>query len=314
MFQTNTNTTTKITENVSQTTNLAWKSINDILNSIVEQLPYVAAGLIVFGVFFLISKIIKVAFWSATSKTKLDYRLRVLFSRVIGFAIVIIGVFTTLTIIIPTFRFGDLIAGLGFTSFVVGFATKDILNNLLSGILILWKQPFHLGDYIFINKFQGKVEHIGVRATRLRADDGEQILIPNGDMYSNALTIRGAGAQRRMSLNISLGYETDIEQAKTEIKTAVRKIKGVVEDPKPTTYVRDLTSDGINISIYFWINTNEDKPLEVFDEVATEVKNVLSKNKVEIYPPSTVLVQQVDSNDSNDETDSEDVKRKDEIV
>lgn len=301
MFQTNTNTTAKITENISQTTNLAWKSLNDILDSIVAQLPYIAAGLIVLGVFFLISKIIKVIFWSASGKTKLDYRLRVLFSRIAGFAILIIGVFTTLTIIIPSFRFGDLIAGLGFTSFVVGFATKDILNNLLSGILILWKQPFHLGDYIFINKFQGKVEHIGVRATRLRADDGEQILIPNGDMYSNALTIRGAGAKRRMNLAISLGYETNIYQAKEKIKDALQTIKGVLAEPKAEIYVRDLTSDGINTSVYFWIDTNENKPLEVFDRVATEIKTVLSDNKVEIYPPNTILVQQSDENNGEEE-------------
>lgn len=312
MFQTNSNAATKLTDNVSQTTNLAWKSINDISNSVIEQLPYVAAGLIVLGIFFLISKIIKVAFWSASGKTKLDYRLRVLFSRIVGFFILLIGVFTTLTIIIPTFRFGDLIAGLGFTSFIVGFATKDILNNLLSGILILWKQPFYLGDYIFINKFQGKVERIGVRATTLRADDGEQILIPNGDMYSNALTIRGAGAKRRMSLAINLGYDTDIPQAKSEIETALQTIKGVVKDPKPATYVRDLTSDGINISIYFWIDTNEDKPLEVFDKVATEIKTVLSKNKVEIYPPNTVLVQQMSFNETED--DSEDDNRKNELI
>ena len=301
MFQTNTNATAKITENVSQTTNLAWKSINDILNSIVEQLPYVVAGLIVLAIFYLISKIIKVVFWSASGKTKLDYRLRLLFSRVVGFGIIVVGVFTTLTIIIPSFKFSDLIAGLGFTSFVVGFATKDILNNLLSGILILWKQPFHIGDYIFINKFQGKVENIGVRATRLRADDGEQILIPNGDMYSSALIIRGAGAKRRMNLKISLGYETDILQAKKDLETALKATQGIAEDPKPETYVRDLSSDGINIGIYFWIDTTEDKPMEVFDRAATQIKTVLSKSKIEIYPPNTVLVQQLDSSGEEDD-------------
>lgn len=301
MFQTNTNSTSsvvsdaasKTAQNALQTTDLAWKSINAILTSIIEQLPYIVAGLLVLGVFFLFSKIVKVIFWSASSKTKLDYRLRVLFSRVVGFTIVVIGIFTTLTIIIPSFKFSDLIAGLGFTSFVVGFATKDILNNLLSGILILWKQPFQIGDYLFINKFQGKVEHIGVRASTLRADDGEQILIPNGDMYSNALIIRGAGAKRRMSLKLSLGYGTDISQAKKDIESVLAKIEGIVADPKPATYVRDLTSDGINLTIYFWVNTVDHSPLAVFDAAATEVKTVLSKGNVEIYPPSTVIMQPV---------------------
>lgn len=305
MLQTNTNAAAKITENALQTTDLAWKSINAILNSIVEQLPYIVAGLLVLGLFFIISKFFKFVFWSASGRTKLDYRLRILFSRVVGFAIIVLGIFTALTIIVPSFKFGDLIAGLGFTSFVVGFATKDILNNLLSGILILWKQPFHIGDYLFINKFQGKVEHIGVRATRLRADDGEQILIPNGDMYSNALIVRGAGAERRMNLTLSVGYETDITEAKNTIEKAMQSVAGVVEDPTPAVYVRDLTSDGINLGVYFWIRTNETKPLEVFDRVATKIKTFLTKNKVEIYPPSTLIVHNVLPEQALLETDEE---------
>jgi small conductance mechanosensitive channel len=310
MLQSNTNASAKIIENASQTTGLVWSSIDDISKSIIQQLPYVVAGLIVLGLFFLISKLVKYIFWTATGRTRLDYRLRVLFSRVVGFAILILGLFTALTIIVPSFKFGDLIAGLGFTSFVVGFATKDILNNLLSGILILWKQPFHIGDYIFINKFQGKVEHIGVRATSLRADDGEEILIPNGDMYSNPLIVRSAGAQRRMNLTLNVGYETDIAQAKNTIEKAMKSVTGVVEDPIPAVYVRDLTSDGINLGVYFWINTNENKPLEIFDRVATKIKTFLGKNKVEIYPPNTLIVQSAPI-EQTEETEEEEKKKED---
>lgn len=301
MFQANTNTSARIIENTLQTKDLVWQSINQISDSMVSQLPYIVAGLIVLAIFFLLSKLIKFIFWTASSRTKLDFRLRVLFSRVVGFGIVVLGIFTALTIIVPSFKFGDLIAGLGFTSFVVGFATKDILNNLFSGILILWKQPFHIGDYLFINKFQGKVEHIGVRATRLRADDGEQILIPNGDMYSTALIVRGAGAQRRMNLTVSVGYETEITEAKDSLEKAMASIEGVVSEPPPAVYVRDLSGDGINLGIYFWIDTNETKPLEVFDRVATEIKTVLNKQQITIYPPNTVIVQQMETEAEEDE-------------
>ena len=95
---------------------------------------------------------------------------------------------------VPSFRFENLVAGLGFTLFIVCFATRDILNNLLSGVLILWKEPFKIGDYIFVKNRQGKVEYIGVRATTSRMFDGEIILMPNGDMYSNPLTLRGVDA------------------------------------------------------------------------------------------------------------------------
>ncbi|MEP6900906.1 MAG: mechanosensitive ion channel family protein, partial [Actinomycetota bacterium] len=203
----------------------------------------------------------------------------------------ILGIFTALTVVIPSFGFGDLITGLGFTSFVIGFATKDILNNLMSGVLILWQQPFRIGDYLFVGNNQGKVEYIGVRATQLRKDDGELVLIPNGDMYSSAITIRGAGAERRMILKISISYDADIGQAKDIITNVLKSSEGVVDEPKPSAVVTDLLGDGVNLSIYFWINTDQHKPIQVFDIVATEIKKSLDENGIEMYPPSSVIVQ-----------------------
>jgi small conductance mechanosensitive channel len=292
MILQNSNTHAKVLESASQVTNVAYSSVDNLVRSTIEQLPYIVSGIVVLAFFWLISKALKGAFWAASNRTKLDNRLRILFSRLIGVAILILGIFTSLTIIVPSFRFGDLIAGLGFTSFIVGFATKDILNNLFSGVLILWKQPFKIGDYIFVKDKQGKVEYIGVRATTLRMDDGEQILMPNGDLYSNPLTIRGAGAERRMKLTVSIGYDAEIEQAKSNIVKIMQEAKGVVAEPQPSVYVTDLTTEGVNLSIYFWIKTYEDKPMEVFDRVAAGVKSALSKSDIELYPTSPIIVQE----------------------
>lgn len=287
---TNVNTTNKIVENASTTYDVAVHSINNLLNSIIERLPYILAGFLVLLLFWLLGKVLKRIFWAASKRTKLDDRLRVLFARLIGVFIIILGIFTSLTVIIPTFGFGDLITGLGFTSFVIGFATKDILNNLLSGVLILWQQPFQIGDYIYVKSIEGKVEYIGVRATRLKKDDGELILIPNGEMYSNALTIRGAGSGRRMKLKVSIGYDADIEQTKAIIRTTLIKLSGVENDPESNVVVTDLTSDGANLSIYFWVDTDKNSPLQVFDQVASAIKHALGEANIELYPPNTVIL------------------------
>jgi small conductance mechanosensitive channel len=268
-----------------------WESIAKIIVLIIERLPFLLAGLIVFLVFLLVARIVKSIFWTASGKTRLDYRLRVLFSRLIVVFSIVLGIFTALTVIIPGFTFGSLVTGLGFTTFVIGFATKDILNNLLSGVLILWQQPFRIGDYLFVGNNQGKVEHIGVRATQLRKDDGELVLIPNGDMYSSAITIRGAGAERRMILKISIGYDSDVGITKDLITEVLKGTEGVVNEPRPSAVVTDLSSDGVNISIYFWINTDRDKPMQVFDLVATRIKKSLDEAGIEMYPPSSVIVQ-----------------------
>ncbi len=278
-------------EAAKTTYEVALQSINNLLNSIVERLPYILAGILVLIIFWILAKIIRRIFWAATSRTKLDNRLRILFGRLIVVVITILGIFTALTVIIESFRFGDLITGLGFTSFVIGFATKDILNNLLSGVLILWQQPFQIGDYIFVKSIEGNVEYIGVRATRLRKDDGELVLIPNGEMYSNALTIRGAGAGRRMKLQISVGFDADVDDTKQVIYGVLEKLEGVENEPKSNVVVTDLTSDGASLSIYFWVNSDTNSPLQVFDQVASGIKKALSKNNIELYPPTTVIMQ-----------------------
>ena len=290
IFQ-NANTPTKVIESAAEVPNVVYSSVDNLIKSFVAQLPLVAAGVVVLFFFWLLARIVKGAFLAASTRAKLDYRLRILISRLIGVAVFVLGIFTALTIIIPTFRFGDLIAGLGFTSFIVGFATKDILNNLLSGVLILWKEPFKIGDYVFVKDRQGKVEHIGVRTTTLRMDDGERILMPNGDMYSNPLTIRGAGAERRMTLKISIGYAADIGQAKANILRVARETEGVVGEPEPSVYVTNLAAEGVDLSIYFWIDTDENNPMAIFDRVATGIKSALGKTGVELYPTNPVVVQ-----------------------
>lgn len=306
IFLQNNNSNTNIFVDTFEKINiLTLKSINNILVSIVEQIPLIIAGILVLLIFLLLSRLVKSIFWKASGKTRLDNRLRTLFSRLIVVFVTIIGIFTALTVIIPGFTFGSLVTGLGFTTFVIGFATKDILNNLLSGVLILWQQPFRLGDYLFVGSNQGKVESIGVRATQLRKDDGELVLIPNGDMYSSAITIRGAGAERRMILKISIGYEADIGQAKEIIARSIKTNEGVVAEPKPSVVVTDLTGDGVNLSIYFWINTDKNKPMQVFDEVATQIKMTLCDAGIEIFPPSSVIVQTPNNN-----SDAENAKKK----
>ncbi len=292
MFLQNTNSNSnRIIEDAAKVKDVTWNSINNILVSIVEQIPLLIAGILVLLIFFLLSKLAKKIFWTASGKARLDHRLRILFSRLLVVFIIVIGIFTSLTVIIPGFTFGSLVTGLGFTTFVIGFATKDILNNLLSGVLILWQQPFRIGDYLFVGNNQGKVEYIGVRATQLRKDDGELVLIPNGDMYSSAITIRGAGAERRMILKISIGYDSDVGQAKEIIVSVLTATEGVVDEPKPSAVVTDLSSEGVNISIYFWLNTNTHKPMQVFDRVATEIKKSLDEAGIEMYPPNSVIVQ-----------------------
>jgi small conductance mechanosensitive channel len=294
LFQ-DSNVTGSVLNNASEVSNVAYSSIDHLLRSLISRLPFVAAGILVAALFYLAARLIRYIFLAASKRTNLDDRLRILFSRLLMVSVVVMGIFTAFTVIIPTFGFGDLVAGIGLTSFVIGFATKDILNNLLSGVLILWQQPFKVGDQIFIDKLQGRVEYIGVRATSLRKDDGELVLVPNGDMYSGTLTIRGAGEKRRMGLEVVIGYDDDVAKAKDAIREALERSEGVVSEPPPNIYVTDLAAEGVKMMINFWLNANEARPRKVFDRAACEVHNALDTAGIGLYPPTSMIIQRQDA-------------------
>ncbi|MDM7921345.1 MAG: mechanosensitive ion channel, partial [Pyrinomonadaceae bacterium] len=260
-----------------------WTSLEAMLANFAARLPYLAAAILVLLAFWLLSRLLKRFFLAAGSRTTIDIRLRILFGRIIAGVVIFIGILAALTIVIPSFSLGNLIAGLGFTSVVVGFAAKDIVNNFLSGILILLQRPFQIGDYLFVGSNQGRVEYIGVRASSLRKDDGELILIPNGDMYSSALIIRGKGTKRRMNLKFELGFDEDIERAKEVTRAAIDATEGVESDPSPRVIVTDLAATGVTVTSSFWLNTKEESPQFVFDRVAVNVLRALDVAAIRVF-------------------------------
>jgi small conductance mechanosensitive channel len=287
-----------VLENANQVKDVVWLSINNLITEIIAQLPYLIAGVIVLILFWALSSIVRRVFMSATKRTRLDERLRILFSRLLVTMVFVLGIFTTLTVVVPSFAFGDFIAGLGLTSLAIGFATKDILNHLISGVLILWQQPFRIGDYLALKENEGWVHYIGVRATSLRKSNGEIVLIPNGDIYSSPLMVRRAGTAYPMTLKFNVGYDSNIDETKKVVEDTLIESERIVDEPAPRVAITDLTSDGIRVTANFRINSNENRPLVVFDEVASKILRSLGKQGIEVFPPSSVYMERP-PNESN---------------
>lgn len=269
---------------------LTMRSLNDLYAGFVEQLPAIFAGMIIIASFWLIGKVTKMIFLRASRRTGLDDRLRLLFSRFLSIGIVTVGILSALPIMIPNFSLGGMLAGLGFVSFIIGFAARDIFNDLLSGVLILWNRPFGAGDYVFLKDVEGEVREVGMRVTSLLKDDGETIRIPNREVYSNSLIVRSAGAKRRMSLKFAIDYAASVAETKQLLGRILRNAKGVEDEPKPAVYVTDLGEQGVNISVFFWIETKKNSPIVTFDSIATEIQESLTKSGIVLFPARKLIL------------------------
>ena len=205
-------------------------------------------------------------------------------------ALILLAILVAAVILFPTFRPGDLVAGLGITSVAIGFAFKDILQNFFAGLLILWREPFRVGDEIRSGEFEGVVENINTRSTRIKTYDGERAVLPNGDVYTRAILVRTAYDKRRVRFTVGIGYPESIEKAREVIHAVLDGTEGVLKDPGPWVYVSEFASSSLNFTVYFWVKPEQRNVLRVSDRVATGIKSALDSSGIEIpFPHSIVL-------------------------
>jgi small-conductance mechanosensitive channel len=121
-----------------------------------------------------------------------------------------------------------------------GFAFRDILQNFLAGILLLLTGPFRIGDQIVVKNFASAVEDIQVRTTTITTYDGRRVVIPNANLFAEAVMVNTAFDKRRLECDVGIGTSDDISRAKALILAAVCGLDGVLKDPPPEMLVVQL--------------------------------------------------------------------------
>lgn len=269
----------------------AYQTIDHIMNSFWERLPYLCIALLVFLLFWLLSKGFKLFLQKTLLRHSSPQRqnLLLVLSRVGHIAILFLGFLIGLVIAIPSFTPAQLVGSLGIGSVAIGFAFKDIFQNLLSGILILLSEPFKIGDSINVNGLEGVVEDIQIRATYLRSADGRRIVIPNATVYISPITVNTAYHQRRCEFTVGIGYDDDIEKAKAIVVEILRDSTHVLKTPHYNVYVSLLADFSVNLTVRWWINTDEISIIDSISQIQGEVKRAFDQDHISIpYPIQTI--------------------------
>jgi small-conductance mechanosensitive channel len=202
----------------------------------------------------------------------------------------ILGLLLAAVVIFPTFKPGDLLAGLGITLVAIGFAFKDILQNWLAGVFILWRRPFQIGDQIRTQEHEGTVEDINVRSMMLKTYDGERVVVPNSDVYTSTIVVRTAYGVRRVRFTVGVGYGCDLEAARETIRQVLETTEGVLSVPQPMAHVVELAPSQVNFTAYFWTAADQANVILVGDRVATGIKLALDGAGIDIPYPHTVVL------------------------
>jgi small conductance mechanosensitive channel len=271
-------------------TSLIWQTIRNITRGFLSRLPLIAMGILVWGLFLIAGSVLAGIVRRAGPRAHMNVNLTLLLSRLGQLLVGVFGFFVGSVIVFPGFQPGDLVAGLGITSVAIGFAFKDILQNFFAGILLLWRQPFTVGDEIQSGEFTGIVETINTRSTRIRTYDGQRVVLPNADVYTRAIIVNTAFPARRVKVVVGIGYQDSIEEAQRLIVAKLREIDEVLEDPAPAVFTDAFGASSVDLKVYFWIKSKGVNLLLAKHNVLKGIKDTLDRAGIDIAYPHTVVM------------------------
>ena len=185
--------------------------------------------------------------------------------RVAKWLVYLIGVAIALSIV--GVNIGFLSVLFAFTLILGALAVKPMIENSASGILLLSRPEFSIGDQIRTTEFRGIVEEISSRTTRLRRDDGVVVFVSNNQVLGNPITVYTASDSRKGSFDIRISARVDLDEVTSVVMDAVTSVDDVVADPPPAVQAAAVTDDAITLTISYWYPTTFQTGSSVTDGV-----------------------------------------------
>jgi len=269
-------------------------------NGFFLQLPNIVGGLLVVLVAWFAGRLI-----AAAVRRAFDHKGYVDLGGVLaslGFGLVVFAaVLVASVIVFPSVKPATIISSLGIGSVAIGFAFKDILQNLLAGILLLINRPYRRGDQIVVKDFEGTVEHIQSRATLIKTYDGRRVIIPNSDVYTSPVVVNTAFSTRRDHFDVGIGYGDQPDRAMAIFAAAIAEVEGVEADPAPEVLPWGLDASSVTLRARWWSQSKRTEIVHLRARVILAIFRAAAENGIDLPFPT----QQILFHDQTEETDGD---------
>ncbi len=200
-----------------------------------------------------------------------------LFGRAARFAVVALGMLLVLDRLNLSGAVLSFIAGLGIFGIIMGFALQDIVKQFAAGVLLLMLRPFRVGDDVKIGNFEGRVLQVQLRATVLKTDGGDEVLIPNADVYSTAIINASRYDLHRHSITLAVPPDADLARTRAALTQALGSVPGVASNPPPTIVATGITDTTVQLQVRFWVDERANSPDIVTTGVIAALRRALEE-------------------------------------
>ncbi len=239
--------------------------------------------LLVFG--YLGSRFIGYLLGKRLATTNLRPDVIYVLKRIAFFAILILVVVTALSLLgIPLTAFAF---ATGALAIGVGFGAQNIINNFISGWILMAERPIRIGDFIEIDNTQGVVEKIGNRSTRIRRTDGVHLLVPNSLLLERTVTNWTLiDLEIRTLVRVGVAYGSPVRLVADLILQSVNEQPEVKEDPAPSVVFDDFGDNSLIFDTYFWCDVGGERVLrEIRSAIRFRITELFAENGIVIAFP-----------------------------
>lgn len=185
----------------------------------------------------------------------------------------------------------SLVALIGAAGLAVGLALQNSLQNFAAGVMLLVFKHFNVGDFVEVAGNSGVVEAVGIFSTTLRSGDNKTLIIPNGTIYSGSITNFSTKPTRRVDMTFGIGYDDDLQKAKTILEELVQSDERVLQDPAPVIALSELGDSSLNFIVRPWVNSGD--YWKVYWDMNEKVKLAFDNAGISIpYPQMDVHLHQ----------------------
>lgn len=280
-------------------------------------IPYILSALIIFILFLLLAFVLKKGVNSVLKKRNTNKLLIKTITSLTGLIVFALGFYFALKTSGLSALAVTILGGTGMLGLGLGLALKNIFENYASSIMISVKELLRMGELVSINGHEGVVQSVTTRGTTLMDYDGNNIIIPNTEVFNSVIKNYTRNPNMRLNFVVGIGYDDSIDTATKVIQEELERLSPkVLKEPASIVAVDGLGASTVNLKVYFWIDATQSSSIKLKSVVIKSVKEALMKSQIsmpddarEVVFASPLKIQNLDS-----EKESSVSKEKERIV
>lgn len=261
------------------------------LDGIVLSLPNIVLAVLVLFLFVYLTRLVKRVLARGLKKLVKSPVVVSLIVAIVEIVVFGVGIFVALEVLQLGKVVTSLLAGAGIVGLAMGIAFQDFVANIISGVYFAVKKPLNVGDFIETSGVYGKVKDMGLRSTIVELTQGQNVYIPNREIFQTPLTNYSQMKRRRVDLKVGVGYGEDLERVRKIGLDVVKKLPMLdKKEPNIDFFYEEFGDSSINFVLRFWIPFKRQRDYkDAMSEAIIAIKKAFDKEGINIPFPIRTL-------------------------